>query len=187
MASATFLPIWTAMMAAMMLPSTVPLLRLDHAAARSRTRLIAIAAGYLLVWVAIGALVLPLDLLLGGRLLGMHGRGLTVALLAMAAVYQLLPVKQRCLVRCRAPLARMLHGWRDGLVGALRMGMENGVWCAGCCIGLMTALFGLGVMSVGWMAVVGAVVFLEKGTAVGARASRFVSGLLVVAAMAWAL
>ena len=175
------------MMAAMMLPSTVPLLRLDHTAARSRIRLVAIAAGYLLVWVAFGALVLPLDLLLGGRMLGMHGRGLSVALLAVAAVYQLLPVKQRCLRRCRAPLGRMLHGWRDGLLGALRMGFENGLWCAGCCVGLMAALFGLGVMSVWWMAAVGAVVLLEKVTAVGVVASRFVSALLVVAVVVWAL
>jgi predicted metal-binding membrane protein len=81
----------------------------------------------------------------------------------------------------------MLHGWRDGLPGAARMGLENGLSCAGCCVGLMAALFGLGVMSVWWMAAVGTVVLLEKLTAIGVAASRFVSVLLIVAAVVWAL
>lgn len=175
------------MMAAMMLPSTVPLLRLDHAAARSFARLVAIAGGYLTVWIGFGCVVLGVDMLVDDRLLGMHGQRLTVALLAGAALYQLLPLKQRCLVRCRAPLGRMLLGWRDGLAGAARMGVANGVWCAGCCAGLMAALLGLGVMSFGWMALVGAAILVEKVTPIGIAASRGIAVGLAGAAVVWAL
>jgi predicted metal-binding membrane protein len=174
-----FLPIWTATMAAMMLPSTVPLLRLDYATTRSRARVAALAGGYLVVWVAIGSVVMAAD-----AAVGMHGNRTTAALLAVAALYQLLPVKRRCLTRCRAPLARMLLGWRDGIGGAARMGVENGVWCAGCCAGLMLALLALGAMSWVWMALVGAVILVEKVTWVRADA---VSALLAAGAVVWAL
>jgi predicted metal-binding membrane protein len=187
MGGAGFLGSWTAMMAAMMLPSTVPLLRLDHVAARSYARSAAIASGYLAVWIGFGCVVLLLDMLGDGRLLGMHGRRLTAALLAVAALYQLLPLKRRCLVRCRAPLGRMLVGWRDGLTGAARMGVTNGLWCAGCCVGLMAALLGLGVMSVTWMALVGVAIFVEKVTPIGIAASSVISAALTVAAVVWAL
>ena len=175
------------MMAAMMLPSTVPLLRLDYATTGSRGRLLALAGGYLTVWLAFGCLLLAVDALAGEHLLGMHGRRLTAALLAIAALYQLLPVKQRCLARCRAPLGRLLLGWRDGLGGAARMGMTNGLWCAGCCMGLMLALLALGVMSWGWMVLVGAVILIEKVTPVGAWMSRPLAAVLAVGALVWAL
>jgi predicted metal-binding membrane protein len=187
MRGAAFLGIWTGMMAAMMLPSTIPLLRLDHVAARSISRSVAIAGGYLSVWIGFGCVVLLVDTLVDDRLVGMHGRRVTAALLAIAALYQLLPLKQRCLVRCRAPLGRMLLGWRDGVPGAARMGIANGLWCAGCCVGLMVALLGLGVMSVAWMAVVGAAIFVEKVAPIGVAASRTFAAALVVGAVVWAL
>ncbi len=174
-----FLPIWTATMAAMMLPSTVPLLRLDYATTHSRARTLALAGGYAVVWIAIGAVVMAAD-----AALGMHGHRTTAALLALAALYQLLPLKRRCLTRCRAPLARMLLGWRDGVTGAARMGVENGVWCAGCCAGLMLALLGLGAMSWVWMALVGGVILVEKVTWVRVEAA---AAVLAVGVVAWAL
>ena len=124
-------------MAAMMLPSELPLLRLDYATARSRLRLAALGLGYLGVW--LDARPLPSGSPTGptgGRLLGLHGHALTAGILAAAAVYQLTPLKHRCLAICRAPLARILHGWRDGATGAFRMGVVNGLWCVGCCVGL---------------------------------------------------
>jgi predicted metal-binding membrane protein len=179
MAGAEFVPLWIATMAAMMLPSTTPLLRLEHATTRSRSRVCALAGGYVLVWLAVGSVVLAAD-----AALGMHGNRMTAALLAIAALYQLLPLKRRCLTRCRAPLGRMLHGWRDGLGGAARMGVENGLWCAGCCAGLMVALLGLGVMSWIWMALVGGVILIEKVTQVR---TDVVSGLLAAGAVLWVL
>jgi predicted metal-binding membrane protein len=184
MTGAGFLPVWSLMMAAMMLPSTVPLLRLDYATTRSRARLVALAGGYLSVWIAFGAVVLAVDALGGNRLLGMHGRHLTAALLAVAALYQLMPLKRRCLARCRAPLSRLLLGWRDGLAGAARMGVHNGLWCAGCCAGLMLALLALGVMSWVWMVLVGGVILLEKVTWVRTGP---IAAALAAGAVAWAL
>jgi predicted metal-binding membrane protein len=163
MTGAGFVPLWTATMAAMMLPSTVPLLRLDYATTRSQTRLVALTGGYLAVWIGFGSIVVTVD-----ALIGPHGPGLTAALIAVAALYQLTPLKRRCLARCRAPLARSLLGWRDGVAGAAQMGVKNGIWCAGCCAGLMAALIGLGLMSWLWMGAVAAAILLEKTTPLGA-------------------
>jgi predicted metal-binding membrane protein len=151
--SPTYLVVWSGAMAAMMLPSEVPLLRLHHATARSSARTAMLGAGYVTVWVAVGvaAMKIPFDLPLWWALGG-------------AALYQLTPLKRRCLAVCRAPLARVLHGWRDGFGGAYRMGVENGLWCLGCCIGFTTVLVALGMTSVLWMVVIGGVVLLEKAT-----------------------
>jgi predicted metal-binding membrane protein len=163
MTGAGFVPVWTATMAAMMLPSTMPLLRLDYATTRSRARSVALAGGYLSVWIAFGCAVLGVD-----ALIGPHGPRITASLIAVAMLYQLTPLKRRCLARCRAPLARSLLGWRDGVAGAARMGVKNGIWCAGCCAGLMAALIGLGLMSWLWMSAIAAAILLEKTTPLGA-------------------
>ena len=80
----------------------------------------------------------------------------------MAAAYELTPLKNVCLSKCRSPLGLLLGSWRDGWSGALRMGMRNGAWCVGCCWALMASLFALGVMSALWMAVVAGLIALEK-------------------------
>jgi predicted metal-binding membrane protein len=107
--------------------------------------------------------------------------------LPLFRLYQLTPLKRRCLAICRAPLARILHGWRDGLGGAFRMGVENGLWCLGCCVGLTGALLALGMMSVGWMVVVGLAILVEKTTRLGIAASRGAAAALAVGAVAWAI
>jgi len=182
-----FLLTWSLAMAAMMLPSELPLFRLDYATVRSPVRTAVLGAGYLAVWVALGAAVLLADRAADGRLLGSHSPVTVAVVLLGAAAYQLTPVKLRCLNVCRAPLARMFHGWRDGLLGAFRMGVENGVWCAGCCAGLMVALLVLGMMSVGWMVVVALAIFLEKVTRHGVAVSRAAAVALAAGAViAWA-
>jgi predicted metal-binding membrane protein len=153
----------------MMLPSELPLLRLDYATARSRTRTTALLLGYLAVWIALAAPVWLGDRAIGGRLLGMHGRELTAGILGAAALYQLTPLKRRCLAICRAPLARILHGWRDGHRGAFRMGVVNGLWC------------------VGWMVAVGVAILIEKTTRVGHVASRGTAVFLALGAVIWLL
>jgi len=175
-------------MAAMMLPSEWPLFRLDYATARSGVRTAVLGAGYLAVWIGLGGAVLLADRAAGGRVLGMHGAAVTAAVLGAAALYQLTPLKRRCLAVCRAPLARVFHGWRDGLDGAFRMGVENGVWCMGCCVGLMAALLAVGMMSVAWMVVFAVAIFVEKATRVGIAASRAAAVALALGAVAaWAL
>ena len=184
----TFLLTWSLAMAAMMLPSEWPLFRLDYATARSGVRSVVLGAGYLAVWIALGGAVLVADRAADGRLLGSH-RGATVAVVLLAAAaFQLTPVKLRCLSVCRAPLARVFHGWRDGLDGAFRMGVENGVWCMGCCVGLMAALLAVGMMSVIWMVVFAVAIFAEKATRAGVTASRVAAAALAAGAVvAWAI
>jgi len=179
-----FLGTWSLAMAAMMLPSELPLFRLDYATVRSPVRTTVLGAGYLAVWIALGGAVLLADRLADGRLLGDHGSVTIAVVLVAAAAYQLTPLKLRCLNVCRTPLARMFHGWRDGLGGAFRMGAENGLWCMGCCAGLMVALLVLGMMSVWWMLVVAVAIFLEKVTRVGVAVSRVAAGVLAAGAVA---
>jgi predicted metal-binding membrane protein len=182
-----FLATWSIAMAAMMLPSEWPLVRLDHATSRSTVRSAALVSGYLLVWCGLGALVFLADRASGGWVLGMHGRELTAAVLLGAAAYQLTPLKTRCLGVCRAPLARILHGWRDGLAGAVRMGAVNGLWCVGCCVGLMAALLVVGMMNVVAMVLVAAAIFVEKTTPIGVAARLGAAAALAVGAVAWAV
>jgi predicted metal-binding membrane protein len=182
-----FVGTWAVSMAAMMLPSELPLFRLDHATSRSTLRTAALAAGYLAVWIALAAPVWLIDRAAGGALLGMHGRLLTAAVLGAAALYEVTPLKHRCLAVCRAPLARVFHGWRDGLGGAFRMGVDSGLWCVGCCIGLTAALLVLGMMSIWWMVVVALAILVEKTTRIGIAATRVTAGALAVGAVLWAI
>jgi predicted metal-binding membrane protein len=84
------------------------------------------------------------------------------ATLLAAAAYEVTPLKDVCLGKCRSPLGFLLGSWRDGPRGALEMGARHGAWCLGCCWALMASLFALGVMSIGWMAVVAALIAAEK-------------------------
>src|SRR4029079_7236722 len=90
------------------------------------------------------------------------GRDLAGATLLVASVYQLTPLKDVCLAKCRSPLGQLLGSWRDGPSGALRMGAKNGAWGVGCCWALMASLFALGVMSIAWMAFVAGLIAVEK-------------------------
>jgi hypothetical protein len=90
------------------------------------------------------------------------GRWLAGGTLVVAAVYELTPLKDVCLAKCRSPLGFLLGAWRDGLSGALQMGVRHGGWCIGCCWALMASLFALGVMSLAWVAFVAALIAAEK-------------------------
>lgn len=187
MSGLAFVFVWTAGMVLMMLPSALPLLRLDFATARSGPRAVALGAGYLSTWGMVAAAVALLDILVGMPLMDSHEQVVVVAALGVAAVYQASPLKRRCLTRCRSPLSRILHGWRDGVGGAFRMGVENGLWCVGCCLGLVAALLVLGAMSLLWMALFFAVVTAEKTAPFGASLSRVLVLALAVGAVVWAI
>ncbi|HEY2201518.1 MAG TPA: DUF2182 domain-containing protein [Solirubrobacteraceae bacterium] len=164
-----FLGVWVVMMAAMMLPSLAPTVALYARMAHRRdwTRPLLFASGYLLVWGASGLLCFGLFRLgrtaLGGDL-AWHtgGRFAAGGALAVAALYELTPLKHVCLGKCRSPLGFLLGAWRDGRFGALEMGSRHAAWCIGCCWALMGALFALGVMSLTWMAFVAALIAIEK-------------------------
>ena len=130
-------------------------------------RPIAFVGGYLLVWTAFGFVAyalfellrsLDVDALSWSR----GGRYAAAGVIAVAAVYQLTPLKDVCLAKCRSPLAFVVGSWRPGRVGAARMGIEHGAWCVGCCWALMATLFALGLMSITWTVAIAAVIALEK-------------------------
>lgn len=164
-----FLGIWVVMMAAMMFPSVAPTVALYSRLTRQRSPLspLLFTAGYLVVWTGAGLAAFALAALLGrisGDVLAWDraGRWIAGATLVVAAVYELTPLKDVCLGKCRSPLGFLLGSWRDGRRGALRMGAKHGAWCVGCCWALMASLFALGVMSLTWMALVAGLVAVEK-------------------------
>jgi predicted metal-binding membrane protein len=171
-----FLTTWVVMMSAMMFPSIAPMVVMYARMAtgqRERGRGDRVGAtaffvgGYLICWTAAGlagyaiydlARSLSIDALSWDR----GGPYLAGGVLIGAAAYQLAPLKEACLRKCRNPLMFLLTSWRPGRAGALRMGAQHGAWCVGCCWALMAALFALGVMSVGWMALIAASIAVEK-------------------------
>ncbi|MGA8523552.1 MAG: DUF2182 domain-containing protein [Candidatus Dormiibacterota bacterium] len=164
-----FIGVWVLMMAAMMFPSVAPTVALYSRMTRRRSpiRPLLFTAAYLLVWSAVGLLSYGL-FELGRTWFGAQlswdagGRWAAAVVIAGAAVYELTPLKNVCLARCRSPLGFLLGDWREGSAGAVEMGSKHAAWCVGCCWALMAALFALGVMSLVWMAVVAAVITAEK-------------------------
>lgn len=164
-----FVGVWVVMMAAMMFPSVSPTVALYAQMTRRRglSRPLLFAGGYLLVWGVAGVAAYGL-FHLGRSLFGVDlswdtgGRWLAGGVLTIAALYELTPLKDVCLKKCRSPLGFLLGAWRDGQRGALEMGARHAAWCVGCCWALMGALFALGVMSLVWMTFVAALITLEK-------------------------
>jgi len=164
-----FIGIWVVMMAARMFPSVSPTVTLYARIMREKSPLSPwlFAAGYLLTWAVAGLLAYVVGItavpMFGDVLSWEHGgRTLAGVTLVVAAVYEITPLKDVCLAKCRSPLGALLGSWRDGPTGAVRMGARNGAWCVGCCWALMASLFALGVMSISWMAFIAAIIAVEK-------------------------
>ena len=164
-----FLGVWVVMMAAMMFPSVSPTVALYSRMTRKRSPALPLlfASGYLITWAGAGVLAFALGMAVAG--IGSDGlawdnagRAVAGATLVLAAIYELTPLKDACLGKCRSPLGQLLGSWRDGKLGALQMGAKNGAWCVGCCWALMASLFALGVMSVVWMAFIAGLIAVEK-------------------------
>jgi predicted metal-binding membrane protein len=186
-----FLGVWVVMMAAMMFPSLAPTTALYARMTRQHGwgRAIVFAAAYLLVWGAAGLVAYGL-FRLGRSLFGADlawnsaGRWFAGGVLAIAAVYELTPLKDVCLGKCRSPLGFLLGSWRDGNRGALEMGARHAAWCLGCCWALMAGLFALGVMSITWMALIAGLIALEKTLPWRRTATWGTAALLLVLAIA---
>jgi predicted metal-binding membrane protein len=189
---------WAVMMAGMMLPAAAPTLLLHVGAARARgpgtgagARVHALAGGYLLVWAvfSVGATLLQRLLASGGLLSSMMepaSPALGAALLAVAGLYQLTPLKHACLRACRSPLALLAGRPQPGSRGAFRLGITHGVYCLGCCWALMLLLFAGGVMNLAVIAALTGWVLVEKLLPFGERSAR-VSGVLLIATAGWML
>jgi predicted metal-binding membrane protein len=193
-----FLGVWVVMMAAMMFPSIAPMVvmyvRLQEGR-RERGQPVAVGstalfvAGYLLVWTAVGLVgfgMFELGAAITGDAFSWDNAGpyLSGAIILGAAAYQLTPLKDVCLRHCRSPLMFLMTHWRPGRLGALRTGVDHGGWCVGCCWVLMAALFALGVMSLGWMAFIAALIAIEKLLPWKELANRGIAALLVVLGLA---
>ena len=192
---------WAVMMPAMMFPSITPMVlvfariqgrRRDRGAPEGVVSTWVFVAGYLIAWTAFG--LVAYALFVGVRSLSIDalawdraGRYVAAGVVAAAALYQLTPLKDACLRRCRGPFEFLTERWREGPGGAVLMGMEHGAWCVGCCWGLMAALFALGVMSIGWMVTVAALVAIEKLLPWKQLASRGVALVLLGLALAVAI
>ncbi len=169
-----FVVAWLVMMAAMMLPSVLPMVLLYRSMARGQAArgqafvpTWVFVLGYMLVWAAFGILVylasqlVTLALASNTTLADAAPYGVAAVLVA-AGVYQFTPLKRVCLNTCQSPLAFLLGHWKPGMGGALRMGLEHGLYCCGCCWGLMAVLVAAGAMGLAWVVVIALVVFAEK-------------------------
>jgi predicted metal-binding membrane protein len=189
---AAFVPVWTLMMAAMMLPSVTPLASLYARTVQSNrtVRIAGLVAGYLAVWAAVGLPAFGLAWL-AGWMTGRHpgvAHVLAVVVFAACGVYQLGPLKDRCLAHCRSPIALLLHydSYR-GRSRDLRTGAHHGAYCLGCCGALMLLLIAVGVMNLAAMVGLAAVVLVEKTWRWGAVAGRVfgVAALGLAVAIIW--
>jgi predicted metal-binding membrane protein len=195
-----FVTVWVVMMAAMMFPSIAPMVvmyrriqegKRDKGEAQTGATTVFVA-GYLVAWTLAGLVgyaifdltrSLHIDALSWDR----GGPYLAGGVLAAAAIYQLTPLKDACLTKCRSPMMFLMTRWKPGRVGAIRMGIEHGGWCVGCCWGLMAALFALGVMSVGWMVFIAALIAIEKMLPWKILANRGIALLLLALGLSVAL
>jgi len=188
-ALAPLLAMWLLMGAAMMLPTAAPALDLYlRLAARIETarmlHIAGFAAGYLGVWAGFAAAAALAQTLAGPALGALPPDRLTGALLLLAGGYQFSAMKAACLSHCRSPLAYFMGHWRNGPVGAFRLGLGHGAHCLGCCWALMLLMLAAGAMNLAWMAALGALMLAEKTLPGAARWGRLL-GLAAVLAGAW--
>ena len=185
---------WAVMMAAMMLPSALPMvLTFVELSARQgqHARARAFVVAYLAVWAAFSAAATTVQWALQSAgwtdaMIVSRSDGLNGALLAIAGVYQFSPLKRLCLARCRTPLMFLLGQWSSGVTGAFTMGVRHGLYCLGCCWALMALLFVGGVMNLAWVAALTVAVAVEKLLPGGERLAAGL-GVLLIAAGAYKL
>jgi predicted metal-binding membrane protein len=191
----TMLLMWWVMMIAMMIPSAGPMILLYARVfrhGRSRGQIpgsvvptAAFAGGYLATWLIFSAAATALQFalerfgLVHGMWMWSTSRSLTAALLIVAGLYQLSPLKAACLAHCRSPVAFLSRHWRPGRLGAFRLGVVHGAYCLGCCWALMLLLFAAGIMNLVWIAGLAALVLVEKLAPFGSSYSRLVAVVLL--------
>jgi len=187
---------WTVMMIGMMAGPATPMLLLFAGMQRTRASgpvpmaLPSFGLGYLAVWAgfsacaAIAQEALHRAALLSPAMAASSPRTAGAILIA-AGVYQLTPFKGACLTWCRSPLGFLMSSWRDGALGAFRMGLRHGLYCLGCCWALMCVLFAVGVMNLLWVAALTALVLLEKVGPFGAIAARVAGVIMIAVGVMW--
>jgi predicted metal-binding membrane protein len=179
---------WTIMMVAMMLPSAAPMILLFARVSRRagpRLNTMIFVGSYLLVWTLFSAFaaLAQAALISAGALsdmtLMLGSAAAAGVMLVAVGLYQLSPLKEACLEACRSPLSFVMRLWRPGVAGTLRLGFAHGVYCLGCCWGLMLLLFVGGVMNLAWIAALAVLVLVEKTAPISLR--KAISALLLSA------
>jgi predicted metal-binding membrane protein len=192
---ALFVGSWGVMMAAMMLPSAVPMIALYRTVSRSLGQrgqprqqvapTALFAATYLVVWLLFGVPVylvsVAISAVAGDAAWLPYG---VATVLIAAGAYQFTAIKEVCLKQCQSPLSFLLQRWKNGYVSTLRLGVAHAVYCLGCCWGLMAVLVAAGAMSLPWVLLIAAVVFAEKILPRGLWTARAIGGTLLVLGVA---
>jgi predicted metal-binding membrane protein len=169
---------WQLMTAAMMLPSSLGLIRL-YAATAGRAPDFPLAlslflGGYFAVWTAFALAAFTGDMQVHRIVdawpwLAMHATLIPAGTLGLAALYQFTPLKDACLKACRHPGIYLMRHYRRGALNGLRLGFGHALYCVGCCWALMLVMFAAGVAHLAWMGVLAAIMFVEKATPAGNR------------------
>jgi predicted metal-binding membrane protein len=175
---------WTAMMVAMMIPATLPLILLYRVVARQRLNpvqarvgMAALFLGYIAVWAVAG---LPVYVYaLSAEAVGRFATVLPAVLLVIGGAYQFTSLKRSCHARCGNPLFFLMQKWKPGTAGALRLGALHGIDCLGCCAGLMVGLVALGMMNLALVFTAALIIFAEKTLPNGHRIAQPLGILLV--------
>jgi len=182
---------WIVMMVAMMLPSVTPMTLVflsinqrRQVSGRATVPTWLFIAGYLITWVCFALAATMTQWALRATTLfsadmAIANSALSAAILIGAGLYQLSSLKYKCLDLCRSPLSFLMSRWREGHLGAVRMGIEHGVYCVGCCWLLMALLFVAGVMNLMWVFLITVFVILEKLLPNGLFVSRLGGGILI--------
>ena len=185
---------WVLMIAAMMLPTTLPLVEMFRRIVAERTdrnRLVALlVAGYLAAWLGFGLIAHTLDALVHSVIasfpwLAIHAWVVGAAVLGIAGVFQFSALKYRCLEKCHTPFGFIIERWRGQAPPreALRLGVDHGLFCVGCCWALMLLMFVVGTGSIGWMLALAAVMATEKNLPGGRRLRTPLGVALIASAM----
>ena len=191
MSAALFLSLWVAMMVAIMFPTAAPMILTFATVQRNRRQrgqpfvpAWLFTLSYIAMWSATGFIAYAIAA--GGDELASqvdwiadNASRIGGGVLVVAGLYQLSPLKERCLSTCRTPMSFILSNWRSGRLGALRMGLEHGAYCLGCCWFLFAILFPLGMMNIAAMAIIALVIFAEKSLAIGRGVARGAAVVLI--------
>ena len=184
-----FIPVWTLMMAAMMLPSVAPVAVLyERTVTDNRVpRLAAFAASYIVVWGLAGVPAFAIVILLSSVAMDhpQTARYIAAGIFLVLGLYQVSPLKDRCLSHCRSPFSLLLHyASFHGPLRDFRAGTHHALYCLGCCWALMLVLVVAGIMNLLVMVVLAAVILIEKYWSRGQAFSRVVASAAVVLAVA---
>jgi predicted metal-binding membrane protein len=165
---------WSAMVLAMMLPTAGPMILTyaeiaDTAAGKSEPIVspLVLAAGYLLVWLgaSLAFALAQTGLVWSGLIadtMAPAAPALAGILFLIAGFWQFSATKHACVTQCQRPMPYFFSHWTEKRSGVFRLGLDQGLFCLGCCWAMMLVMFAVGTMNVVWMAVLGVLMTLEK-------------------------